>query len=270
MTPFDSTDSTAISAFAHRDRGVGSGTRSASEWCRWQLRRGDSRADAGEFGHDHFLRNERTARVEAVLLVSEGAISAGKIAQFAMLANAKEAREIVDQLNVAYDNSGSAFRVERVATGYQMLTRPEFAMWLDKIHQRQSTMKLSPSALETLTIVAYRQPITRADIEAIRGVQSAEMLKQLMERGLVRIGGEEDSLGRPYLYVTTRLFLETYGLRSLDELPKANELRRKPEVPVVATEGDNVDEESDDEVEADAVEPDAVEIDAALPEAAAG
>jgi segregation and condensation protein B len=88
-------------------------------------------------------------------------------------------------------------------------------------------LKLSPPALETLTIVAYRQPLTRADIEALRGVQSAEILKHLMERGLIRIVGEDNSLGRPYLYGTTRQFLEHYGLRSLDELPNADQLRRQ-------------------------------------------
>lgn len=247
MTP---SFTTAIATSGNRTLDARRDAHSPNEWHRWQLRRGDSTADAGEFGKDHFCRTERAARVEAVLLVADGAISAGKIAQFAMLADAKEAREIVDQLNVAYDNSESSFRIERVATGFQMLTRPEFAMWLDKVHNRQSALKLSPSAMETLTIVAYRQPITRADIEAIRGVQSSEMLKQLMERGIVRIGGEDDSLGRPYLYVTTRLFLESYGLRSLDELPKADELRRKPEAAVPAAEADDLgeqDEEHDEE-----------------------
>jgi segregation and condensation protein B len=86
-------------------------------------------------------------------------------------------------------------------------------------------MKLSPPALETLTVVAYRQPITRAEIEAVRGVQCAEMLKHLLERGLVRIAGEDNSLGRPYLYETTRQFLEVFGLGSLDELPLADRLR---------------------------------------------
>jgi segregation and condensation protein B len=86
-------------------------------------------------------------------------------------------------------------------------------------------MKLSPPAMETLTVIAYRQPITRADIEAVRGVQCTEMLKQLMDRGLVRIGGEDNSLGRPYLYETTRKFLEVFGLRSLNDLPRADSLR---------------------------------------------
>jgi segregation and condensation protein B len=171
------------------------------------------------------------ARLEALLFVADGALSIRKIVQNATLADNAEARRLLDELNAFYDADGSPFRIERVATGYQLLTRPAFAPWLDKLHQRQNELKLSSPAMETLTIVAYQQPITRADIEAIRGVQCAEMLKQLMERGLVRICGEEDSLGRPYLYDTTKKFLELFGLRSLDELPMASSLRKKPQAP---------------------------------------
>jgi segregation and condensation protein B len=166
------------------------------------------------------------ARVEAVLLVSIGALTTRKIAALATLADPAEAKSIIEQLNAAYDWSGSAFRIERVASGYQLFTRPQFAFWLGKLHRREVELKLTPPALETLTIVAYRQPITRADLEVIRGVQCTEMLKMLMERGLVRIAGEDDSLGRPYLYETTRKFLETFGLRSLDDLPMAQQLRK--------------------------------------------
>jgi segregation and condensation protein B len=164
------------------------------------------------------------ARLEAVLLVAPAALSARKLAQFAALSDPGEVRRLAEALNAAYDRDGSAFRIEPVADGYRLLTRPEFSPWLDRMHQRQAAQRLSPPALETLTVVAYRQPITRADLEAIRGVQSAEMLKQLMDRGLVRIVGEDDSLGRPFLYGTTREFLETFGFRSLDELPDRAEL----------------------------------------------
>jgi segregation and condensation protein B len=170
-------------------------------------------------------RTRKTARVEAVLFVSDAALSARRLAQLATLADSGEATRIIEQLNLAYDRDGSAFRIERAANGYLLLTRPVFARWLDRLHQRQSEMKLSPPALETLAVIAYRQPITRADVEAVRQVQCTEMLKQLMERGLVRIAGEDNSLGRPYLYETTRKFLEVYGLRSLDDLPMADRLR---------------------------------------------
>ncbi len=177
------------------------------------------------------VRSEKMARLEALLFVADGALLIRKMVQAATLAEAAEARRLLEELNAFYDADASPFRIERVATGYQLLTRPPFAPWLDKLHQRQNELKLSSPAMETLTIVAYQQPITRADIEAIRGVQCAEMLKQLMERGLVRICGEEDSLGRPYLYDTTKKFLELFGLRSLDELPLASSLRRKPPTP---------------------------------------
>lgn len=172
------------------------------------------------------LRSAKMARAEAVLLVSGSPLSVKKLASLATLADHHDAKQVLDQLNAAYERSGSAFRIERVATGYQLMTRPQYAFWLGKLHQREAELKLTPPAMETLTIVAYRQPITRADLEVIRGVQCTEMLKMLMDRGLVRIGGEDDSLGRPFLYETTRKFLEIYGLRSLDDLPLADQLRK--------------------------------------------
>lgn len=172
-------------------------------------------------------RTSKMARLEAVLFVADEPLSIKRLVQLATLADADEAQQLIDRLNLAYDASGSTFRVERVATGLRLLTRREFVFWLDKLHQRQAALKLTPPMLETLAIVAYRQPLTRADIEAVRGVQSAEMLKQLMERELVRIAGEDDSLGRPFLYETTRKFLELYGLQSLDDLPMADRLRRQ-------------------------------------------
>jgi len=184
-------------------------------------------------------RSQKMARLEAVLLVADSAMSTRRLAQLAMLASPGEATQLVDRLNQVYDSGESAFHVERVATGYQLLTRPEFSMWLDRLHNRQLQLKLSTPALETLSIVAYRQPITRADIEAIRGVQSTDILRHLMERGLVRIGGEEDSLGRPYLYETTRRFLELFGLTDLDELPNAVFLRRPPDRPQALAQEDS-------------------------------
>lgn len=177
------------------------------------------------------LSRERTpklARLEAVLLITDAPLPPRKLASLAGLADATEARTLTNRLNQIYDQSGTPFRVERVAAGYRLLTRPEYSLWLAKVHQRESDLRLTPTAMETLTIIAYRQPLTRADIEAIRGVQCSEMIKQLMDRGLVRIGGEDDSLGRPFLYETTRVFLETFGLRDLNELPHADRLRRAP------------------------------------------
>ena len=196
------------------------------------------------------VRSEKLARLESALFVADGPLSTRKLCQFALLADVAEVRDLLEELNAAYDAEESTFRVERVASGFQLLTGRRFAFWLDQLHRRQAELKLSSPAMETLTILAYRQPITRADIEAIRGVQCSEILKHLMERGLVKIGGEDDSLGRPYLYITTRTFLELFGLRSLDDLPNAKELRVRPEKLLeeeeLATDEDET-EEGDDE-----------------------
>ncbi len=207
-------------------RSPASHTADAWRWCFFQRAIPADHVETFGCGPHAFRRTPKLARLEAALLVASGALSTKKLTQFAMLADTTEALTLIHQLNVAYDQSRSAFRIERVATGYQLLTRPKFAPWLDRLHQRQTQLKLSTPAMETLAIVAYRQPITRADVEAVRGVASTEMLKQLMERNLVRITGEDDSLGRPYLYGTTRHFLEHFGLRSTADLPMADQLGR--------------------------------------------
>lgn len=171
------------------------------------------------------LRSPKMARVEAVLLVAGQAVPPRRLAQLALLADATEARTIVTKLNTVYDQWSTPFRVERVAAGFRLMTRPHYALWLGKLHLRETNHKLSPPALETVVIIAYRQPLTRAEIEEIRGVQCAEILKQLLERGLVRIAGTDDVLGRPFLFATTPLFLETFGLQDLGELPLADKLR---------------------------------------------
>ncbi|MEI8020155.1 MAG: SMC-Scp complex subunit ScpB [Schlesneria sp.] len=186
------------------------------------------------------------ARIEAVLLVSDVALSAKRLAQLATLADVSEAKQLIEKLNLAYDLDRSAFRIEPVASGFRLLTRPVYSFWLGKLHQRQAELRLTPPALETLAIVAYRQPITRADIEKVRRVNCTDMLKHLMDRSLVRIGGEDDSLGRPFLYETTRQFLELFGLRSLDALPMAESLRKPRAVPMLSTESDGSDSDASD------------------------
>lgn len=201
------------------------GSQPAIVWS-WRLNRREAES-AGENGALSVAcrRTAKMARLEAVLLVADAPFSPRRLAQMATLADATEARTLINRLNAAYEQTATPFRVERIAAGYRLLTLPQFAFWLGKLHNREAELKLSPPSMETLTIVAYRQPITRADVEAIRGVQCSEMMKQLMDRGLVRIGGEDDSLGRPFLYETTRKFLETFGLRDLEELPLADRLR---------------------------------------------
>lgn len=158
-------------------------------------------------------------RTEAVLVLSRGPLTTRKLAVLAGLADATEARTLIRQLNQIYDQQGRAFRAEEVAGGYQLLTRPQFAPYLRRLGHVPQAVRLSSPMLETLAIVAYRQPILRADIEAVRGVQSGELLRQLMEKDLVRISGRSEELGRPYLYSTTKRFLQVFGLRSTEALP---------------------------------------------------
>ncbi len=164
-------------------------------------------------------------RVAALLVLSREPLSSRKIAQIAGLEDATQARTLVRELNERFDRQERAIRIEEVAGGFQMLTRPQFAKWLRRIVQTPESLSLTPPLLETLAVIAYRQPVLRADIEAIRGVGCSEMLRQLMDRDFVRIVGRSEDLGRPYLYGTTRRFLQIFGIRSLDRLPKARELR---------------------------------------------
>lgn len=199
-------------------------------------------------------RSPKIARLEAALFVADGPLSVGRLTHFAMLADNKECKKLISELNEQYDATSSTFRVEQIASGFQLMTRPQFSFWLNKLHQRKAELKLSASAMETLSVVAYRQPVTRADIEAVRGVQASEMLKQLMERGLVRISGTDDSLGRPFLYSTTRSFLELFGLHGLAELPMSDLLKpiveEEPiELELVSDEDFEDDEEYEDEDE---------------------
>ena len=215
----------------------------------WRRRAGPVDAGDSLIGEGPGTRSPRTARLEAALFVADRPVSAGKLAQSAAIAGANEVHQAVQELNDNYDATGSPFRVQRAATGYQLLTLPVYSPWLDKVHQRHARLRLSPPAMETLSIVAYRQPILRADIEAIRGVMAGEMLKQLMERSLIKIVGEDDSLGRPYLYGTTRQFLELFGLHSLADLPEAES--RRPQPPATATIDEESNQDLDDEDEED-------------------
>ncbi|HEX4129043.1 MAG TPA: SMC-Scp complex subunit ScpB [Pirellulales bacterium] len=166
-------------------------------------------------------RDERLARVEAVLWLAGEALSAHKIGQFASLADATEARTLIRRLNQLYDEGGTAFRAEEVAGGYQLLSRRKFGGWLRRLGRGPSEVRLSSPALEILSIVALRQPVSRGEIEMIRGVHSGEMLRQLMERDLVKMVGRGQQLGRPFLYGTTKRFLQLFGLKDHSELPAA-------------------------------------------------
>jgi segregation and condensation protein B len=172
-----------------------------------------------------WARDDRAARLEAVLFLAREPMNSRKLAQIAGLADGTEARTLVRRLNRWYDESGSAFRAEELAGGFQLMSRPKFGPWLRRMVQSPIEMRLSGPAQETLAVVAYRQPVLRAEIEAIRGVDCGEILRQLMDRDLVRTAGRANELGRPYRYATTKRFLQVFGLRHLEELPRADLLR---------------------------------------------
>lgn len=133
----------------------------------------------------------------------------------------------LQQLKIEYVQQGRAFQLAEKAEGWQLVSDPAYATWVRQLFPAIKPARLTPPSLETLAIVAYRQPITRADIEAVRGVAVDGVLQNLMERGLVKIGGRAEVPGRPLLYETTQFFLEHFGLRDLDELPNAEELRTR-------------------------------------------
>ncbi|MEN6336359.1 MAG: SMC-Scp complex subunit ScpB [Phycisphaerales bacterium] len=162
--------------------------------------------------------------IEAVLFATDEPLPEGKLAGI-VETTGKQVRDCVDSLNAKYEANHNAFRIEQIAGGYQMLTQPIYNSWLKKMVKVRSDNKLSPAAMETLAIIAYKQPIIRADIEAIRGVAVGEVIRSLMYTGLVKIAGRAEILGRPMLYGTTKKFLEIFGLNSVKDLPKAEDLK---------------------------------------------
>jgi len=161
--------------------------------------------------------------LEALLMATHSPLTAGQLAELLDLGSTKPIRRAVTALNAHYDETNRAFRIEQVAGGYQVLTLPQFADHLKKMHQKDIDAKLTKAALETLAIIAYKQPILRADVEAIRGVACGETIRSLMEKHLVKIAGRAEEPGRPILYGTTKRFLELFGLNSLKDLPQSED-----------------------------------------------
>jgi segregation and condensation protein B len=167
--------------------------------------------------------------VEALLFASDAPLSAGRLAELSGLGSAREIERHIDALNEKYAAAGLSFRIEPIARGYQMLTLPAFQPWLVKLDKHRGQTRLSAAALEALSIVAYKQPVIRADVEAIRGVACGEVLNRLREMGLVKIVGRAEIVGRPILYGTTKKFLDTFGLADLNDLPQMESLTfRRP------------------------------------------
>jgi segregation and condensation protein B len=163
--------------------------------------------------------------VEALLFITEQPIS---LKMLESLFDPPVAREellgILNHLAEEYQGRGSALEVKEIAGGWQLSTRPEFAPWIRKLFKDRLTYRLSSSAMETLSIVAYKQPITRSEVEEIRGVEVTAVLDTLVERKLVRVAGRKETVGRPLLYATTADFLRAFGLNRLEDLPSIESL----------------------------------------------
>jgi segregation and condensation protein B len=162
--------------------------------------------------------------VEAVLFASDAPLTADEIARADETLDEDRVEEAVRFLQAEYDDAERAVQIVMLAEGYQILTRPEFAPYLERFDNVPRPSRLSGPALETLAIIAYRQPLGRIEIEYIRGVGSVGVLKTLQDRELIEVVGRAEGLGRPVLYGTTSRFLEHFGFRSLEDLPRPEEL----------------------------------------------
>lgn len=170
-------------------------------------------------GSGPLARDASLALIEAALFVADEPLHLRKLAQVVQVKEIETVRRLVKRLQGLYVQENSALEVREIAGGYQILTRPEYHPWLARFRPTNNDSKLTLPALETLAIVAYKQPVSRADVEAIRGVACGEILRQLLESDLIRITGRDTSLGRPVLYGTTKTFLQMVGLNTLADLP---------------------------------------------------
>lgn len=161
--------------------------------------------------------------IEGLLFVAEEPLTIERIESVAEGASVERVQKALDELEVEYEELGRAFILRKVAGGYQFRTRPELSSYILRLKKKSPT-RLSRAALETLAVIAYRQPILRADIEKIRGVDVGGIVKTLMEKGLIRGAGRRDLPGRPIIYGTTKKFLETFDLPNLDALPSLEEM----------------------------------------------
>jgi segregation and condensation protein B len=194
---------------------------------------------------------EKRSIAEALILASPEPISLARLAKLIPRCTPAKARVLVDELNAEYVAQQRAFEICEVAGGFQMRTHSEFASYLQQL-QNTRPLRLSNAALETLAIVAYRQPLTRAEVENVRGVDAGPVMRNLFERKLIKLVGHREVPGRPMLYATTKRFLELFGLADLEDLPTLREL---DELVLAATETRGAFET--DEIESLAAEIDA-------------
>ncbi|MDP3804885.1 MAG: SMC-Scp complex subunit ScpB [Candidatus Omnitrophota bacterium] len=169
-------------------------------------------------------RDQAKKIIEALLFVSDKPISIDALKDVIKEIDPADVRAIIEELNGEYGASGRSFNIKEIAGGFQMLTDPVYSKWIAALYKRPSDRLTGPS-LETMAIIAYKQPITRSDIEVIRGVNVDGVLRTLEERGLIRTRGRLDAPGRPILYGTTTEFLQHFGLKSIEELPRLKEFK---------------------------------------------
>ena len=170
------------------------------------------------------MEDEQIKRIiEALLFTSDKPLSIAQIKEVLKEADSSIIKAQIVRLDNEYKETGRSFNIAEVAGGYQISTDPQYAPWLKKLYAKSRAEKLSRPSLETLSIIAYRQPITRLEIENIRGVNVDGVLRTLLEKSLVRTKGRKPVAGRPFFYITTRQFLEFFGLQSLEELPNLGE-----------------------------------------------
>jgi segregation and condensation protein B len=170
------------------------------------------------------MMEEKTAIIEALIFASEAPLAVERIAEVLADTERTEIVSLLEQLAKDYEARGSGICLSEVAGGYQFRTRAELAPWLRKLKAGRPGM-LSPAAMETLAVVAYRQPIVKSEVDKIRGVDASGALKGLLEKRIVRIVGRKDVPGKPIIYGTTRKFLEIFNLKDLSELPTLRELK---------------------------------------------
>ena len=169
---------------------------------------------------DTLLETEDLKKIiETLLFITDRPIKPTRIADVVEAADARRVREIIQELQAEYVRDGRAVQIVEIGGGFQMATKPEYGRWVRRLYNEKMTTKLSNAALETLAIIAYKQPITRAEMESIRGVDVAGPLERLLERSLVRVVGKKDTIGRPMVYGTTDEFLRLFGLNKISELP---------------------------------------------------
>ena len=176
-------------------------------------------ASVGNSPADPEARSIGVARLEAALFLGEESLTIRRLMEVAGLKDATETRGLLSQLREHLHSTASAFRIEEIAGGYQLLTTAACQLWLGRLRKPEHMARLTPALTDTLAILAYKQPMTKADLDAVRGVDCGEMLRLLIERGLVRTMGRQDSLGRPPLYGTAKRFLQVFGFKTLAELP---------------------------------------------------